>query len=190
MASKAFPPDPHPRLPFDVGVEAFKTDMRPGPPRFRDMRKEPRAIKVVLHSGNRVRGTLQAAEFDVRLPVNNDFQSDKLIMVVESLVHATGPNNNANIDAFPTYVSIQEFRNPFSWDSRTNGPHGIVAVTGSRNFQNASQKDLGGATLVDRTLFDRPITIVFASPNYVVTAAGGVSNDWTLVLSLWDAGEA
>jgi hypothetical protein len=181
---------PSPRLPFDLGNEAFHGTF----PKQRfdapDMRKVPRAIKIVLNSSNRARGTLQAAEFDVRLPINADFNADRLIMVVESLVHATGPNNNANVDAFPTYVAVREFRNPYSWDSRTSGPHGVIAVTGSRNFQNSSQKDVGGATLVDRRLFDRPITIEFSSPGYDVTAAGGVTNDWSLVLSLWDAGSA
>jgi hypothetical protein len=182
-------PAADPNLPLGVGIEPFLTGHRSGPPRFRDMRKEPRAIKVVLDSASTRRGTLTAAEFDVRLPINDDFRSDKVIVVVESIVHATGPQNNANVDAYPTYVSIHELRNPYSWDSRTNAPHGIIAVTGSRNYQNSSQKDLGGATLVDRTLFDRPVTLRFTSPHYDTTAAGGVSNNWTVVLSLWDAGE-
>jgi hypothetical protein len=180
--------DPHPALPFTPGMESFETSFPKQAFAGKDMKKVPRAIKIVLNSANRDSGSLTEAMFNIRLPINAEFNADRLIMVVESLVHATGPNNNTNIDVFPTHVAISEFRNPYSWESRTKGPHGIIAVTGSRNYQNSSQKDLGGATLVDRRLFDRPITITFTSPNYTTSAANGVSNDWTLVLSLWDAG--
>jgi hypothetical protein len=170
-------------------MESFHSDFPKGKFAGKDMRKVPRALKIVLNSANREAGSpLHAAVFNVRLPINADFNADRMIMVVESLVHAVVPNNNTNIDIFPTHVSIREFRNPYSWESSTQGPHGIIAVTGSRNFQNSSQKDLGGATLVDRRLFDRPITIDFTSPLYNTSAANGVTNDYTLVLSLWDEG--
>lgn len=178
-----------PALPFTPGMESFESSFQRRAFAAKDMRKVPRAIKIVLNSANRENNSsLTSAVFNVRLPINADFNADRLIMVVESLVHATGPNNNTNLEQFPTHVSIAEFRNPYSWDSSTKGPHGIIAVTGSRNYQNSSQKDLGGATLVDRRLFDRPICVTFTSPNYDTTAANGVTNNWTLVLSLWDAG--
>jgi len=61
----------------------------------------------------------------------------------------------------------------------------ILLTTGTSYFNN-SPRDAGGATLVDGTIFDRTITIEFVSPHFTTSATGGVANEWSLQLSLWD----
>lgn len=156
-------------------------------PAYPAIRKKPRAFKILLNSYDREGGTLQAPVFRVNLP--DTFIAKRLYLSVDTLVHATLPASNTNVDLYPTMVTIRELRNPYSWSSTSKQPHGVLQVTGTRNFQNAQPRDESSCTVVDRTLFDRPITVELTSAYYNVTGTNGIANDWSVMLSVWDAGE-
>lgn len=158
----------------------------PFAPAFPAIEKKERTARVVLNSGDRLSGSLTSAQFYVQLPTN--FLSPRLKVVIESFLESTAPNSSVNLEAYPYMVSIRELRNPYSWESTQKGTHGIILVAQTRNFQNASTTSTASSTLVDRQLFQRPITIDITSPHFDVTTTGGVTNSWSLVLGIVDDG--
>lgn len=159
----------------------------PFAPEYPKVLKKPRTFKIILNSADRINSsTLTEATFYVRLP--DTFTSDKLNLTVEGFFHAVSPNDNTNLEKYPWMVRLVNLNNPYSYGSATNSPTNIIAVCQSRNYVNTAQKDIGGATMVDKRFFDQPITIKLDSPYFTTTAAGGVSNPWTVVLNVYDAG--
>jgi hypothetical protein len=156
-------------------------------PDYPAIKKKPRAFKLFLSSTNRLSGsTLTSAVFNVNLPQN--FHAKRLYLRPDTVVIAASPNAITNVTNYPTVVSIREFRNPDSWSSVNGLPHGVVCMTGGRAFANAGITIEQGATIVDSTLFDRPITIDVNSPLYDTTAANGVANEWVMLFTLYDTG--
>jgi hypothetical protein len=158
----------------------------PFAPAYPAVQKKERTFKVILNSADRLSGGLTNPQFYVQLP--DTFLSKRLKIVVESMLIATAPNSSTNLDVYPYMVSIRELRNPYSWESTQKGTHGTILVAQTRNFQNSSSTSTACSTMCDRTLFMRPITIDVTSPYFSVTSANGLTNDWSLVLSIVDEG--
>lgn len=158
-------------------------------PDYPAVRKRPRAIRVMLNSADRIGGTLQAPQFKLHLP--SAFDAKRVYVTMVRFMMAQEPNTYANVELYPTFVGIRELRDPNSWSSMTGQPHGILGFIGtshqlSNNFMPSGEF---GAAVADRGMFDRPITVELTSSYYDVTAADGVSNDWSIELSIWDNGE-
>ncbi len=141
-----------------------------------------RSFKVVLNSESRLGGSLTDAQFYIRLP--NSFLNSRLNLTVDAILHAMAPNDNSALERHPWRVHLTGLNNPFTYDSVTGNTHDIIAVCQDRSYVNTSQKDLGGATVVDKSMFDRTVNVRFSSPH--VAIANAVVNDWTLMLSIYD----
>jgi hypothetical protein len=120
----------------------------------------------------------------VNLPT--EFQSKKLNLVVDSFVVASSPNSVSNLSLFPYYIRILELHSPHSYYSASGTTSGMILLTTGTSYQNNSPRESGGVTLVDSTIFDRTITIDFTSPHFDVAATWGISNSWSIQLSLFD----
>lgn len=157
-------------------------------PDYPAVRKRPRAIRVILNSADREGGTLQAPQFKLHLP--SAFDAKRVYVTMVRFMMAEEPNTYANVNQYPTFIGIRELMDPWSWSSSSGQPHGILCLIGT-NFQMNNPNPAGeaGAAVADRTMFDRPITVELTSSYYDVTAADGVSNEWSIELSIWDAGE-
>ena len=160
--------------------------MPPFSPAYPIIQKKERTFKVILNSADRLSGGITNSQFYVQLP--DTFLSKKLKIIVESFLVATSPNSSTNLDAYPYMVSIRELRNPYSWESTGKNTHGTILVAQTRNFQNSSSTSTACSTMCDRTLFMRPITIDITSGYFTVTSANGLTNDYSLVLSIVDEG--
>lgn len=158
----------------------------PFEPEYPKVRKVPRSFKILLNSQDRDAGSLTAATFNVTLP--DTFINKRLNLVVDGIVHNTSPNANANLDLYSYHIRIAELKNPYSYCSNCKNTSSSIALCQGKTWFNHSQRDLGGATLVDATLFQRPITIEIYSPHFTTSAAGGVVNDWSLSITAYDAG--
>ncbi|DAC81546.1 TPA_asm: hypothetical protein [Coelastrella green algae MELD virus] len=152
---------------------------------FPAVQKQPRCFKLILNGADRMPGSsLTEAQFRITLP--DQFLADRLNLTVEACLHCTAPNENCALEQYPYSIALQGLMNPYSYVSNVTGPSGVIAVAQTRTFVNSAQKDLGGATLVDRRFFEQPITVRLDSRYCDITAA--VTIPWTLVLNLWDAG--
>jgi hypothetical protein len=168
--------------PMALGQDDWKTHDKTTYP-FNPVMKRPKCVKIILNSANRQAGsTLTSALFKVNLPT--EFQSKNLNLVVDSFIVSTSPNAVANLSLFPYYLSIGEYRSPYSYSSATGTTTGAILLTTGTSFFNNSPRDSGGNTLVDSTIFDRSITIEITSPHFNTSAANGVANEWSLQLSL------
>lgn len=152
---------------------------------FKPVKKEPKCVKVILNSGDRQAGsTLQSARFKVNLPTA--FQNRKLNLVVDSFIVSSAPNSVSSLSLYPYYIRFIELRNPYSYNSMTQTTSGVILLTTGTSYFNQSPRDSGGMTLVDAALFDRQFTLDFFSPHFDTTATNGLSNAWSICLSLWD----
>ena len=158
----------------------------PFAPAFPKVQQRQRTFKVILNSADRLSGGLTNPQFYVQLP--DTFLSKRLKIVVESMLVATSPNSSVNLDAYPYFVSIRELRNPYSWESTQKGTHGIILAAQTRNYQTSSSTSTACSTVCDRTLFLRPITIDITSPYFTIGGANGLTNDWSIVMSIVDEG--
>jgi hypothetical protein len=175
-------------LPLHTGINTFERAQKTAyDPTYPKNRKLGRCFKIYLNSADKLAGSLTAAQFQITLPYG--FNAQKLLLSVDSWMVQTTSNSVSNLAVYPTYISIQELTNPLSYYSGTKGACGILQVVGANNFQNNTSRTAATTTLVDRSLFMRPITIVIDSPHYTTSATGGVTNNWTMVLSLYDPGE-
>lgn len=156
-------------------------------PTYPAIKKKQRTARIVLRGADRLSGSLSSAQFYVQLP--DTFISKRLKVVVESFLVATAPLSSTNLETYPYCINIRELKNPYSYESTNKGTHGIIACLQTRNFQNASTSSTACSTLVDRDVFQRPITIDISSTYFDVTAANGLSNGWTLVLAIVDEGD-
>lgn len=164
-----------------VGLRGFVHAERPHKKNpFHAERPRPRCFKMLLNSTDRFAGSpLHAASFRVSLP--RSFQNKRLNLVVDSFHVASAPNGTANLSLYPYYVRIAELRSPM-----TIGNGGEILLTSGSSYHNTSPRDVGGLTVTDRTLFDRPITVEMWSPYFDVGAPGGVANNWSIQLSVYD----
>lgn len=170
--------------PMAQDLSDFKTHDKTTYP-FTPVKKQPKCFKVILNSGDRQAGsTLQSARFKVNLP--QTFQNRKLNLVVDSFIVASSPNSVSNLPLFPYYIRFIELRNPYSYNSMTQTTSGVILLTTGTSYFNQSPRDKGGMTIVDANLFDRQFTVDFFSPHFDTTAANGLSNAWSICLSLWD----
>ena len=157
-------------------------------PVYPGIRKKGRCVKVILNSGDRQTGSsLTSAKFLVNLPT--EFIAKRLNLIVDSLIVSTAPNSVSNLSLYPYYIRIPEYRNHLSYNSTTGTTSGMILLTTGTQYQNNSPRETGGGTLIDPTLFQRPITIEFYSPHFDVAATNGVANAWSIQISLWDAGD-
>jgi hypothetical protein len=154
---------------------------------FPAIKKTPRSFKVHLNSQDKDAGTISAATFNVSLP--DAFINKRLNIVVDAVCHSLAPNANGNLDIYPYYVRISELKNPYSYSSTMKGTTSAIALCQGKQWFSHQQRDIGGSTLVDWTLFQRPITIEFYSPHFTASAAGGVVNEWSLSMTVYDAAE-
>lgn len=161
----------------------FKTHDKTTYP-FAPEQKRPKCVKVILNSNDRQSGTLTRATFNVKLPV--EFQNKKLNLVVESFIVSSAPNSVSNLTLYPYYVRISEYRNPYSYSSTSQTTSGRILLTTGTTYFNNTPRDTGGSTVIDPTLFTRPVTIEVFSPHFDITAVNGVTNDWSIMLSLFD----
>jgi hypothetical protein len=155
-------------------------------PQYPKVEKVGKTFRIFLNSQDRVAGSKTAATFNITLP--HQLLADRLNIAVETFIHASGPNNNSAVEVNPTVVSLDQLRNPYSYSSVDGLTHGGLCITGSRVYSNTAPKTVAGATLVDRSFFDRPVTVTLSSRHYDVNGANGVTNDWSCVLVLWDGG--
>lgn len=161
----------------------FKTHDKTAYP-FNPVPKQPKCVKVILNSGDRIAGsTLQSARFKVNLPTT--FLNRRLNLVVDSFIVSSAPNSVANLSLYPYYIRFIELRNPYSYSSMTQTTSGVILLTTGTSYFNQSPREKGGMTIVDKDFFDRQFTVDFYSPHFDTTAAAGISNSWSLVLSLW-----
>lgn len=172
----------NPVAPMAMEAE-FKTHHKTSYP-FNAEPKRPKCVKVLLNSGDRQSGTLTSAQFKINLPPN--FQNKRLNLVVDSFVVSSAPNSVSNLSLYPYYIRILEYKNPYSYTSSTGNTSGKFLLTTGTSYFNNTPRDVGGNTVVDTTLFDRPITIDFWSPYFDVAGANGISNPWSIAISLWD----
>jgi hypothetical protein len=155
-------------------------------PEYPDVRRQPRTFRIVLDSVHSLDGsTLTEAKFHVRLP-DCEFNAKRLVLFVESIVHSKEPEDNEKVDKYPLYLELAEVKDPLSWSSQHNGPHGILAMTGSRTHVRTGNLDSIGATVVDRNLFERPITLRWVCHDEPVEDV--VTNNWAVSLVLIDEG--
>jgi hypothetical protein len=151
---------------------------------FKPVPKSPKCVKVILNSGDRQAGsTLQSARFKVNLPTT--FLNRRLNLVVDSFIVSSAPNSVSNLALYPYYIRFIELRNPYSYSSMTQTTSGVILLTTGTSYFNQSPREKGGMTIVDKDFFDRQFTVDFHSPHFDTTAANGISNSWSLVLSLW-----
>jgi hypothetical protein len=183
-------PQINPVAPMALDVTRFVTHDKtsyPFKPEYPGIRRKPRCIKVLLNSTDRRQdSTLTSAKFNVSLPTT--FLAKRLNLVVDSFIVAANPNPVINLHLFPYYIRIAEFKNTLSYSSATQTTSGNILLTTGTTYQNNAPRDSGGSTMVDVTLFQRPITIEFHSPHFNIAAAIGLANDWSICLSLWDEG--
>jgi hypothetical protein len=162
----------------------YKTHPKTSYP-FTPIASRPKCVKVILNSTDRQAGsTLTRAIFNVRLPA--DFQNKQLNLVVDAFVVSSSPNSVSNLALFPYFVRIAEYRNPYSYNSTTQTTSGRILLTTGTTYFNNTPRETGGSTVVDTTLFSRPITLEVISPHFDTAAANGVSNEWSIQLSLFD----
>jgi len=162
----------------------FKTHDKTKYP-FNPVPKKPKCVKIILNSGDRQAGSpLQSAKFKINLPT--DFHNKKLNLVVDSFIVSSAPNSVANLALYPYYIRFMELRNPYSYSSMTQTTSGVILLTTGTSYFNNSPRESCGMTVVDSNLFDNQITVDFHSPHFDTTAAGGISNTWSLVLSIFD----
>jgi hypothetical protein len=162
----------------------FKTHEKTSYP-FSPEPKRPKCVKVMLNSIDRQAGSsLTRAVFNVRLPT--EFQNKQLNMVVDSFVVSSSPNSVSNLGLFPYFLRIVEYRNPFSYSSTSQTTSGRILLTTGTSYFNNTPREKGGNTVVDTTLFSRPLTFEIFSPHFDTAAANGVVNEWSVELSLWD----
>ena len=181
-------PQINPVAPMALDVTDFVThDKRSYPfkPEYPAIKRKPRCIKLILNSGDRQAGSsLTAAKFNVSLPTT--FNAKRLNLLVDSFVVCTNPNSVSNLGLYPYYIRIAEFKNVFSYSSTTQTTSGNILLTTGTSYQNNAPRDSGGSTMVDVTLFQRPITLEFHSPHFDISGANGLTNSWSISLSLWD----
>lgn len=149
----------------------------------------PRPFKVTLHSAHRAAGsTLQSAAYSVRLPAEFTRRSGaRLAITVESFIMAAGPNAYANVDAYPYQIALKELASPLVFSTPAQQAAGILATSVGRNYYGSVPRDwTNGVACVDPTLFDRPVTVLLTSPYFDTAAAGGISNEYTLTLVVYD----
>jgi len=152
---------------------------------FQPVQKRPKCVKVILNSTDRQAGsTLTRAVFNVKLPT--EFQNKQLNLVVDSFVVSSSPNTVTNLGLFPYFVRIAEYRNPYSYSSTSQTTSGRILLTTGTTYFNNTPRETGGNTVVSTDMFYRPITIEIFSPHFDTSATGGVSNEWSIILSLFD----
>jgi hypothetical protein len=152
---------------------------------FTPTAKRPKCVKVILNSTDRQAGsTLTRAIFNVRIPT--EFQNKQLNLVVDSFVVSSAPNSVSNLSLFPYFVRIAEYRNPYSYSSTSKTTSGRILLTTGTTYFNNTPHETGGSTITDPTLFARPITIELFSPHFDTALTNGVSNEWSIQLSLFD----
>jgi hypothetical protein len=177
-------PQVAPSAPMALNQDWFKTHDKTTYP-FNPVQKRAKVVKIILNSGDRQAGSsLTSAKFKVNLPT--EFQNKRLNLVVDTFVVATAPNSVSNLSLYPYYIRLIELRNPFSYYSASGTTSGMILLTTGTNFQNNSPRENGGTTLVDSTLFDRTNTVDFTSPHFDIAATNGLSNSWSIQLSLYD----
>ena len=158
-----------------------------------NVQKRPRAFRLTLHSIHRAAGsTLQAATFNVRLPAEFTQQrGSRIALLVETFVMASTPNPTGSAEAFPYQIGIRELSSPYSFQTPSTQAGGVLATVVGRAVNTAAPRDHSNAvTCNDPTLFDRPVTITFMSPYFDTAAAGGISNEWSLSLVVYDDAQA
>ena len=174
----------NPVAPMALDEGAFKTHDKTKYP-FRPEGKRPKCVKVILNSGDRQAGSsLTSAKFKINLPT--EFQNKRLNLVVDALIVATAPNSVSNLSLYPYFIRIPEYRNLHSYNSQTQTTSGMILLTTGTSYQCNYPRDVGGKTVFDPTLLDRPVTIEFYSPHFDVASTGGVSNAWSIQLSFFD----
>jgi hypothetical protein len=146
--------------------------------------KRPKCVKITLNSGDRASGSLTSALFNIRLPAQ--FQNKQLNLVVDSFVVSSAPNSVSNLAQYPYYIRLVEYRNPHSYSSATGNTTGKILLTTGTTYFNNTPRDVGGCLVSDPTLFQRPVTIEFWSPHFDVAGANGITNAWSINLSLFD----
>lgn len=168
-----------------MSMEAdFKTHEKTKYP-FSPEPKRPKCVKVILNSTDRQAGSdLTRAIFNVKIPT--EFQNKQLNLVVDSFIVSSAPNNVSNLALYPYYVRIAEYRNPYSFSSTSQTTSGRILLTTGTTYFNNTPRENGGNTVVDPTLFTRPITIEIFSPHFNTSAVNGVANEWSICISLWD----
>lgn len=173
----------NPVAPMALEAHFVTHEKQPSQP-FKPESKRPKCVKVILNSGDRASGSLTSALFNVKLPTS--FQNKRLNLVVDSFVVSGSPNSVANMSLYPYYIRLAELRNPYSYSSMTSTTTGVILLTTGTTYFNNTPREAGGTTITDTTLFNRPITIELFSPHFDTSAVGGVSNPWSICLSLWD----
>ena len=162
----------------------FKTHEKTSYP-FSPEPKRPKCVKVILNSNDRQAGSLLTrAVFNVRLPT--EFQNKQLNLVVDSFIVGSSPNSVSNLSLFPYYIRIAEYRNPYSYSSMTQTTSGRILLTTGTSYFNNTPRTQGGNTVMDTTLFTRPITLEIFSPYFDTSAVNGLANEYSIQLSLWD----
>lgn len=146
--------------------------------------KRAKCVKIILNSGDRSSGSLTSALFNIKLP--EYFQNKRLNLVVDSFIVSSSPNSVANLSLFPYYVRLAEMRNPYSYSSTTSTTSGNILLTTGTSYFNNMSRETGGTTITDTTLFNRPITVEIFSPHFDTSAANGISNPWSIQISLFD----
>lgn len=172
----------NPVAPLAMEAE-FKTHHKTSYP-FNAEPKRPKCVKVMLNSGDRQSGTLTSAQFKINLPT--EFQNKRLNLVVDSFVVSSTPNSVTNLSLYPYYIRILEYRNPHSYTSSTGNTSGKILLTTGTSYFNNTPRDSGGSTVVNPRLFDGTITIDFWSPHFDTSATNGITNPWSIQLSLFD----
>jgi hypothetical protein len=172
----------NPVAPLAMEAE-FKTHHKTTYP-FNAEPKRAKCVKIMLNSNERQSGSLTSAQFKVNLPT--EFQNKRLNLVVDAFVVGSAPNSVSNLSLYPYWIRIAEVRNPFSYSSMTGTTSGIILLTTGASYFNNTPRESGGSTVISPTLFDRPITIEIFSPHFDTSTANGISNQWSIQLSLFD----
>jgi hypothetical protein len=173
---------------IDAGSDNKTHDRTAYPLHVSYLNKKPRCFKVILNAEDRIdNSTLVAPKYYVQLP--DAFKSNRLNLVVESCFHSLEDESNKALDQNAWMLNIRELRNPYSWDSKTGIQHGTILVASNRTYVNNNGLELGGATVVDKTLFSRPITFEFTSPHFDINGVSALTNHYTIVLNIYDEGD-
>jgi hypothetical protein len=173
---------------IDAGSDNKTHDKTAYPLHVSYINKKPRCFKVILNSEDRIDSSaLVAPKYYIQLP--DSFKSNRLNLAVESVYHSLENESNNLLDKNAWMLNIRELRNPYSWDSSTGIQHGTILVSTNRTYVNNNGLEIGGATVVDKTLFSRPVTFEFTSPHFDINGVGAVDNHYTIVLNIYDEGD-
>lgn len=126
------------------------------------MKRSPPSYDLVLASANRMAGTIDAAEFDVRLA--QDLKGPVRVVLRDFVVSSS----NGNGAVTPLHVSLPGALNTTCFDTRTGGPTGHLATIASPIGQYCAYPPTGIPNVASTTVTGQP----YGNGTYTIVISG------------------